>query len=418
MRVIAVHLKVRICLIILFACALLPELSAAPVWADLNRPAHDYWNRPLDDGFTRLKAKLEAGEFDLDYRSEKAFLVSLLKALNVPASSQSMVYSTTSLQLRLINIRNPRALYFNEDLYIGFIPGGRIEVVALNPELGGIYYIFDIPRGQQKVRVERSKRCMNCHANEDTGYVPGLLAKSVIPGANGGSLRAYRIGRSGHSIPLSERFGGWHVTGADDFAEHHGNRTGRFVDGKLLTQPVKPGRYFSWRRYPVASSDILPQLVLEHQIGFVNRVLEAGYRARAYLRDDKNKLSEEHDSELNRQAERLTRYILFAEEAKLPPGGIAGDSAFKADFAKAGKPGRVSLRDFDLQTRIFRYRCSYMIHSAVFRGLSSDMKVRIFDRLVRALSGEDEDYRYLEREERKAIMGMLKETFPEFVESS
>ncbi len=411
-----VNFNVRINLLILLGVLVLSEGFAEPPWADLDRPEHDYWNRPLNDDFSRLKEKLEAGELPLDYRSEKGFLVSLLGALRIPVSSQTMVYSTTSLQLRLINIRNPRTLYFNEDLYVGFIPGGRIEVIALNPELGGIFYIFDIPRGKRTVRVERSTRCMNCHANEDTGHVPGLLAKSVIPGSNGGSLRAFRIGQSGHSIPLSERFGGWHVTGADSLEEHHGNQTGAFVGGKLITYQIRPGTRFSWQRYPVNTSDILPHLILEHQIGFVNRVLEAGYRTRAYLREDRGSLSAGHETDLSGQADLLTRYILFADEAELPKGGFEGDSAFKSDFLKQGKNGKsgMSLRELDLRTRIFKYRCSYMIQSAVFRALPTEMKGRVFRRLRRALGGDDRNFSYLKPEERAAILDILKSSVPGF----
>lgn len=383
----------------------------APKWADLDRPEHDYWNRPLNDKFTQLKDQLETGKLPLDYRTEKTFLVSLLKALDIPASSQVMVFSTTSLQLRLINVRNPRAIYFNEDIYIGYIPGGRIEVVALHPELGGIFYIFDIPRGRKTVRVERSTRCMNCHADEDTGNVPGLLAKSVISGPNGGSLRAFRIGKSGHGIPYSERFGGWHVTGQGSLTNHHGNLTGRYSNGKLLTFPAEPGRKFVWSKYATRTSDMLAHLVFEHQIGFVNRVLEAGYRTRSYLREDQGKLTAEHDEALTEQADLLVRYILFADEPNLPADGLRGDDTFKQDFQAAGKADGelAALREFDLKTRMFKYRCSYMIGSSVFTGLPDEMKRRIFVRLRKALSTDAPDalYDYLSEEEKCVIRELL-----------
>ena len=388
----------------------------APKWADLDRPEHDYWNRPLNDKFTQLKDQLEAGKLPLNYRSEKTFLVSLLKALDIPASSQVMAFSTTSLQLRLINVRNPRAIYFNEDIYIGYIPGGRIEVVALHPELGGIFYIFDIPRGRKTVRVERSTRCMNCHADEDTGNVPGLLAKSVISGPNGGSLRAFRIGKSGHGIPYSERFGGWHVTGDGSLTNHHGNLTGRYSNGELLTFPAEPGRKFVWSKYATRTSDILAHLVFEHQIGFVNRVLEAGYRTRSYLREDSGKLTAEHKKALAEQADRLVRYILFADEPTLPADGLRGDDAFKKDFIAAGKAQGefAALRAFDLRTRMFNLRCSYMIGSSVFTGLPDEMKRRIFARMRKALSTDAPDpaFGYLPEDEKCAILEILVKALP------
>ena len=170
---------------------------------------------------------------------------SLLAALDVPISSQMLVFSNTSLQLRLISPRNPRALYFSDDLYVGWVPGGRIEIVGLEPELGGIYYIFDVPRGEQPVRIEHSDRCMNCHAGDDTGRVPGLVVKSVMPGPVGGSLDAYRREQSGHGIPLADRFGGWVVTGAGNFP-HKGNAIGRYLGGELTSVPLAPGTTFSF----------------------------------------------------------------------------------------------------------------------------------------------------------------------------
>src|ERR1041384_392816 len=152
----------------------------------IDQPPHNYWKRPLKDRFTLLKDDLEAGRVPLDYSSEKAFLISVLRAFRIPASSQMLVFSTTSLQLRFISPSNPRALFFNEDVYLGYIPGARMEIVSLDPEVGGIFYIFDIPRAGEPIRVERSDRCMNCHAGDDTGHVPGLVIKSVVPGPTGG----------------------------------------------------------------------------------------------------------------------------------------------------------------------------------------------------------------------------------------
>ena len=86
--------------------------------------------------------------------------------------------------------------------------GDEIEVASIDAELGAVFYIFDIPHGDSRVVVERARRCMNCHANEDTLQVPGLSVKSVAPGPGGGSLGTLRPGQSGHTQPLAERFGG------------------------------------------------------------------------------------------------------------------------------------------------------------------------------------------------------------------
>src|SRR5438128_12351993 len=116
---------------------------------DIDQPPHNDRQRTPRDRFTQLKPALEAGQIELDRSSEKAFVASLLKALDIPVSSQMLVFSTTSLQLSLISPSNPRALYFNDDIYVGYVPGGRIEVLSIDPELGAIFYIFDIPRADR-----------------------------------------------------------------------------------------------------------------------------------------------------------------------------------------------------------------------------------------------------------------------------
>jgi hypothetical protein len=400
----------------LFLC-LAASALAAPFTGDIELPPHSYSSRPLTDRFTQMKADLEAGRIPLDRTSEKAFVQSLLKALGIPASSQSLVFSTTSLQLRYITPANPRALYFTDDLYVGYIPGARLEIVSLDPEAGAVFYIFDVPRGEQPIAIERSSRCANCHVGADTGYVPGLVVKSVVPGPTGGSLVSYRQEQSGHGIPFSERFGGWYVTGRHAIADHWGNTVGRMSDGKIQRNAIAPGQYFDFSKYLVGTTDVLPQLLLEHQTGLVNRVVEAGYRARAALHADGGELSPAHVAELTEQARSVTRYLLFADEVPLPAGGVEGDAAFRKDFLSTRKaaPGGASLKDFDLRTRLFRHRCSYMIYSPVFTGLPAVMKQAIYRRMSEALSTTrpDREYNYLSAIEKQLIRGILKATLPD-----
>lgn len=385
-----------------------------PTYRDFDAPPHRYSERKPTDKFTRMKEDFESGKIALDRSSEKAFLLSVLKVLGIPASSQLLVFSTTSLQLSLISPANPRAIYFSEDVYLGFVPGGRIEVVSLDPELGGIYYIFDIPKDTRPLRIERSDRCMNCHAGEDTGHVPGLVVKSVVPGPTGGSLTAYRLEQTGHGIPFEQRFGGWHVTGQHGITNHWGNLTGRLKAGELITLPNPPGERFNFARYPVATSDILPHLLHEHQAGFVNRVVEAGYRARTALHLSGGKLTPEQALELDEQARIVTRYILFADEVPLPSGGIEGDTDYKTDFLANRREvaGGIALKDLDLRTRLFKHRCSYMIYSQVFTGLPPEIKQRVYRRLGGALQAEkpDKEFDYLPPSEKRAIRSILQAT--------
>ncbi len=396
-----------------FGSAWAASSPAAQSYRDLDAPPHNYRTRSPNDRFARMVKTLETDP-RLDHSSEKAFVTSFLKILEVPVSSQMWVFSTTSLQLRFISPSNPRAIYFNEDTYVGYIPGGRLEVVSLDPELGAIYYIFDIPKEKGAIRLERSERCMNCHASEDTGFVPGLVVKSVVPGPGGGSLDAFRVAQSGHGIPFSERFGGWHVTGQHPITNHWGNLTGRFIQGEITKIPNAPGQRFDIAKYPANTSDILAHLLHEHQVGFVNRVVEAGYRARTALYLSEGQLTDAQSAELDEQAKILTRYLLFADEAPLPSGGIRPDPTYQDEFLCARRTNRDgnSLKDLDLTTRLFKYRCSYMIYCPVFEGLPGILKSRIYERLRQALadSNSDREFGYLPAGEKHAIRDILRAT--------
>jgi hypothetical protein len=177
----------------------------------------------------------------------------------------------------------------------------------------------------------------------------------------------------------------------------------------LIKVTNAPGERFSFDKYLAATSDILPQLLHEHQAGFVNRVVEAAYRARTALHASKGSLTPEQRKELDEQAKIITRYLLFADEVPLPAGGVAGDAAFKADFLSTRRAADgLSLKDFDLRTRLLKHRCSYMIYSPLFTSLPSALKERVYAQLRSALGGGD--YAYLPTTEKKAIRSILKAT--------
>ncbi|MDF1863146.1 MAG: hypothetical protein P1U87_23225 [Verrucomicrobiales bacterium] len=398
---------------------LVVSVALSSIGQDINyydpySPAHEYHTRELNDPFTRLIEDFESGKRELDKSSGKAFVASLLEHLDVPASSQLLVFSRTSLQTRKISGSNPRALYFNEDVYVGYIPGGKVEIISLDPELGGIFYIFDIPKGGELPVIERSGRCMNCHAVVETRRVPGLSMRSVIPGSNWGKLVSYRDKEIGHQIPFSERFGGWHVTGDPGISDHKGNLKGEKVGGKIVTEVIEPGTEFDWSAYLTETSDILPHLLLEHQSGFMNLVLEASYRARTYQHIGKGETKPEYVAVLHGLAEELVRYLLFADEAKFPAGGIRVDAQYREDFLADRKEASngISLKDLDLETRLFKHRCSYLIYSDVFEATSDLFRQQVYEVLGGAISTEKPDpgFAYLSDTEKKAIRSILRET--------
>ena len=379
-------------------------------------PPHEYLKRTPNDRFTKLKADIETGKVRLDHTNPKAYLISLLQTLGISPFTQTLVFSTTSLQLSRISPENPRAIYFNEDIYVGWVPGGKIEVIGIDPKWGAITYIFEIPRPKSPPPlIQRATRCMNCHASGEIGGAPGLLVSSVVPGPGGGSLDAFRQGKSGHDVPFHERFGGWHVTGRHGITKHWGNLTGTLSSAGLKTIPNKPGQRFPLDRYPVPTSDILAHLLLEHQVGFVNRVVSATYRARAVLAGAVPSIGDsDAPTFLDREANSLVRYLLFADEAKFPVAGVDGDPLLQKDFSKNRRQNKMgfSLKDLDLSTRLFRFRCSYMIYSDSFSGLPLELKTRVFHQLEQVLSTEanSTDFAYLPISEKRTIRSILSET--------
>jgi hypothetical protein len=379
-------------------------------------PPHEYLKRTPTDRFTKLKADIETGKVRLDHTNPKTYLVSLLQTLGISRFTQTLVFSTTSLQLSRISPENPRAIYFNEDIYVGWVPGGKIEVIGIDPQWGAITYIFEIPRPKSPPPlIQRATRCMNCHASGDIGGAPGLLISSVVPGPGGGSLDAFRQGKSGHEVPFHERFGGWHVTGKHGITKHWGNVTGTLSPAGLKTIPNKAGQRFPLDRYPVPTSDILAHLLFEHQVGFVNRVVSATYRTRAVLAGAVSSLGDsDAPTFLDREANSLVRYLLFADEAKFPAAGVDGDPLLLRDFSKNRRQNKMgfSLKDLDLPTRVFRFRCSYMIYSDSFTGLPQELKTRVFHQLKQALSIETNstDFAYLPNSEKRTILSILRET--------
>ena len=78
----------------------------------------NYSKAPTDNVVSRLQAQIDSGEVTLKHDQERGYLPAVLAALEVPQSSQALVFSKTSLQVTKISPRRPRAIYFNEDVYV------------------------------------------------------------------------------------------------------------------------------------------------------------------------------------------------------------------------------------------------------------------------------------------------------------
>lgn len=405
----------RVLFVLLFCVLLSPSpLKAVP--QRFEKAPHDYWKHPLKDNFSLWLEKVAKGEAEVPGGNEIEVMRGYFKIFGVPESSQMFVYSATSRQ-RVISPYRPRALYFSDDLYIGYVSGGRIEVASVDPEVGPVFRIFDFPRGGAKatINVDRSDRCMQCHAGHDNNQLPKLVIDSVIVNDAGGSLETWRTVKFGHDVPLAERFGGWHLTGGIRLPNNHANQIGKLREGKLDIRENLAGTLFRLENFPLPTSEALPMLLLDHQAGFVNLLTEAVYKVRELTAPDHGPLTPADEKELDLHAAGIVSYLLFQKEAKLPPTGVTGDPAYLKAFAenRRATADGLSLKDFDLKTRLFRHRCSYMIYTDQWAKLPPLVKDRCWKYLQRLLAeGGNGVASWIPGTERTAIRRILKATLP------
>lgn len=364
---------------------------------------------------SRLQERIDRGEATLQYDNERGYLPSLLKELKIAINSQMLVFSKTSFQRERISPRTPRALYFNDEVYVGFIPGAPLmEISVADPALGGVFYTLAQTRTDHPHLV-RTDQCLECHASAYSMGVPGHLARSFATDESGAVDLMNGISQVNHRTPLAERWGGWYVTGTSGGQAHRGNLFGKAAFERQERTPGFSGDvtnlsgFFDPSRYPGAGSDIVALMVLEHQTHLHNYLTRLNYEATVALRQYG------HLNYLKSKIDAFLRYLLFAEEAPLK-GPIAGNPGFARQFVEAGprdKQGR-SLREFDLRTRLFKHPCSYLIYSESFDRLPGELKAQLYRRLWEILSGGDPgpEYRNLSAVTRRTVLEILRETKP------
>ncbi|MBV9742909.1 MAG: hypothetical protein JO099_04040 [Acidobacteriia bacterium] len=386
----------------------------------------------VHDPIAELQRRLDRGEVTLDYEPRHGYLKSVLEKLSVPVSSQTLVFSKTSFQYKKISPKVPRALYFNDDVYVGQVHDGKaLEFVSFDAMQGAIFYILDEHRAD-KPKFERAELdCTQCHVAAGTRNVPGVLLRSIFTTPTGNQATHTHAFITGQQSPLEERFGGWYVTGVSGRQLHMGNVTSQDDDNpEELDRPsganvTDLSKWFDVSAYLTPHSDIAAQLVLAHQTQAHNLITLTNYQTRLalYAEAQKNKgaggatinISDAARKQYERPAEELVRYLLFTDEAPLADP-VKGDSGFAEEFAARGprdSKGR-SLRDFDLGTRLFKYPCSYLIYSADFDALPSPAKDYVYRRLLEVLTGREQgpEFAKLTGEDRRAILEILVATKP------
>ena len=416
--------------LIIFASHLLAAEKEALIdeshFLPIEHPAIGYSSASPSDRIAELQAQLSSGELKLVFDRKFGFLPSVLDALDIPVSSQMLVFSKTSFQATRISPQTPRALYHSDDLAVGWVQGGTVlELASVDPKLGAIFYSLDQrPSDRPAFRLHNTE-CTGCHQGPATLGVPGLFVRSVYPDESGIMSRAPGF-FTDHRSPLQERWGGWYVSGEHGTQRHLGNRTfEQFapttnLDLRPTGNLTDLTSLFDTDAYLSPHSDIVSLMTLEHQTRMTDLITRVGYEVRIALHDaDTGQISDLDPASRSRIAntiEGMIRYMLFADEARLE-APVRGTTAFAEEFAAAGprdEKGR-SLRDLDLETRLLRYPCSYLIYSEQFAALPPPAKRIIYSRLWDVLTRRDqsEASRTLSETDRQAIKEILVATKPD-----
>lgn len=383
-------MRLAVLLIVTGACAL-ADLTGVFTGA-LDHPAIQYSTRPVEDPVAGLNKKLDAGG-TLEFEPAHGYLRAVLDALRIPVESQITVFAKSSFQQHLINPANARAIYFNDQVAVGWVRGAPfLEIASVDPRQGTIFYALNQWK-TAKPRLSRRDDCLTCHESYDTLGVPGMLLRSVYPAPNGFVIRELGVYNSDHRVPFAHRWGGWFVTGKTDSLSHLGNAA---FKSENEAESVEG----NFKGYLSAGSDIVALMVFDHQMHMTNLLTRVGWETRFALHE--KTLTPE---KMEAMAKEIVDYMLFVDEARLS-SPVRGTLGFEEKFAAQGPfdaKGR-SLRQFDLQRRMMRYPFSYMIYSAAFDGLPEEAKSAIYRRMWQVLSER------ISSDDRRAIVEILQDT--------
>ena len=399
---------------------------------DYEQPPISYSASTPRDAIARLQTRIASGELAFA-GSDQRVLQTLLDELSIPVESQLLVFSKTSLQRGRIRPERPRALYFSDSTYVGWVPGGLIEVVAVDPQLGPVFYSFEISPSGAAPKIERDTDCLRCHGGTFVRDIPGVFARSVFPDANGEPLLRHGTLVVEDDTPFEQRWGGWYVTGYYGAEHHRGNVRGSELGDQLVFEttaerPDELAKFFDTSTYLRPRSDVVALLVFEHQLTMQNALTRAGLVCRKMIayqhglqKAFKEPITDEpaYDSVksvFSSSVQDILDRLLFRHAAPLPEG-VVGHEAFRKSFAEGAPRSSAghTLRDFQLRDRIFAHRCSYLIYSESFRALPETLKTRVLNQLETTLRSRDpkDRYAYLGADEKTRIHEILLETHPD-----
>lgn len=378
--------------------------------ASRDSPAIAYSTGAVSDRVARLNQRILGGQARLAFEARGGYLRSVLDALDVPVESQVATFARNSFQADLIGLDNPRTLYFSDSVAVGWVRGADLlEVAAQDPRQGAIFYTIE-QKPADRPQFTRNDQCLACHLSWDTLGVPGFFLMSTLTVPD--DKNTYASGfSSDHRKDFDTRWGGWYVTGNIRSLVHMGN-----VPVSRTDQPARAGarmlksldERFEIQGFPSHGSDVVALMVLDHQAHMMNLITRTGWEARLTAGGDARQVARVDEAAVD-----LVDYMLFVYEAPLT-SAVRGTSGFAEKFAGLGpvdSHGR-SLRQLDLDRRLLKYPCSYMIYAEAFDAMPALSKDAVYRRLWRVLSGQERSKQYaqLSLADRRAIVDILRET--------
>lgn len=366
----------------------------------------DYYGPETNNPFATLMDRVASGDVTLEYHPVQGYLPALLKELDIDVESQLLLFSKSSLQSGHIGPETPRALYFNDEITLGWIPKAPIiELMVQDPVKGTMFY--SIPQEEAAFHPRRDTRCNGCHATSRSAYVPGYLLRSFETTQRGGLVSGRA--KVTQETPIDVRWGGWYITGSSPHQAHRGNLRGPEDFAKHRDNPLHRGAVADLTPlvdlsiYPVPTSDIAAAFVMDHFADTTNLLVRAGTEQR--LGAEVTVLDD------------LVTALLMLNEAPLqgPITGVGGYAEKYRAQGPADSQGR-SLREIDLTQRVFRWGVSPLVYSATFQALPTPVKTQLQQQITALLDGSQPWPEDVPRtaEERQTALSILRETIPDW----
>ena len=319
-------------------------------------------------------------------------------------------------------------------MYIAWVPeSDSIEIASLDPNLGPVFYILNQNENNNMGVVRDSGLCLRCHDSLTLsgGGVPRFIIGSGYTNFTGSLVSHEGWILTKQETPLRFRWGGWYVTGNHGEQVHLGNIVVKKPEDLQDLESLRIGNldniagFINSENYLTTFSDIDALMVMEHQLQIQNLITRVNYDVRKSLYENaiKNGVSNStipdiDQANINNIIEPLVLAMLMVDEAEINTP-INGNSGFREKFEARGPydSKNRSLRNLDLNSRLFRYPLSYLIYSKAFDALPEMARKYVYQRLDAILSGRDnsESFSHLNEKDRNAIKEILIETKLDFV---